>query len=112
MPPIHKGFVVIGKFIEHYSGLKNGCRYVLILKEEGVVFKRVINEVLQNRRLILVSDNPEYLPYTTKIDDVLEAWELVAFIGYKDHDWDTYQILLEKLHSIENKLENLTLTKT
>jgi len=112
MPPIDKGFVIIGRFVEHYLDLKNGKRYVLILKEEGVVFKRVINEVSENRRLILVSDNLEYLPFTVKIGDVLEAWEIVSFIGYPKENYDFNQTILEKLHSIEQKLENFSSAKS
>lgn len=108
MPPIDNGFIVTGKFVEHYSDLKNGKRYILILKEEGVVFKRVINEVNENRRLVLVSDNPQYLPFSVRIEDVLEAWELAAFIGFPREKQDSQQTIMEKLHLIEQKLENLS----
>jgi len=108
MPPVDEDFIVIGKYVEHFSDFKNGKRYVFILKEDGVVFKRVINEVTKNSRLILVSDNPEYLPYTVKIEDVLEAWEMVSFIGYTTKKTDFNQTILDKLHSIEQKIENFS----
>ncbi len=108
MPPIDDDFVVVGKYVEHFSELKNGKCYVFVLKEDGVVFKRVINEVVINRRLILVSDNPEYLPYTVNIEEVLEAWEMVSFIGYPSSKVDFSQTILDKLHFIEQKLENLS----
>lgn len=109
MPPIEEGFVIIGRYVEHTSELKNGKRYVFILKEDGVVFKRVINEVSKNNRLILVSDNiAEYLPYTVKIEDVLEAWEMVSFIGYTTKKTDFNQTILDKLHSIEQKIDNFS----
>lgn len=107
MPPIDQGFIVIGKFIAHFSDLKNGRRYVLILREEGVVFKRVINEVNESRTLILTSDNPEYMAFSVHINDVLEAWEMVSFIGYPSFNTNSSQIILEKLHSLDHKLENL-----
>lgn len=112
MPPINAGFVVVGKFIEHYSELKNGLRYILILKNDGVVFKRVINEVSKNRGLILVSDNPDYTSFTIKIDDVLEAWELVSFIGYPSQNVDFDLNIMNKLHLIERKIENLFFNKS
>lgn len=109
MPPIDENFVVIGKYVEHSSELKSGKRYVFILKNDGIVFKRVIDEINQNNRLILVSDNPEYLPYTVKIEDVLEAWEMVSFIGYAtDKKINFNQTILDKLHSIEQKVENFS----
>ncbi len=108
MPPIDENFIVIGKYVEHFSEFKNGKRYVLILKEDGVIFKRVINEVNKNSRLILVSDNPEYLPYTVNIEDVLEAWEMVSFIGYTTKKVDYNQSILDKLYSIEQKIDNFS----
>ena len=108
MPPIDEDFIVIGKYIEHFSEFKNGKRYVFILKEDGIVFKRVINEVTKNNRLILVSDNPEFLPYTIEIEDVLEAWEMVSFIGYTTKKTNFNQVVLDKLHSIEQKIENFS----
>lgn len=109
MPPIDENFVVIGQYVEHYSALKNGKRYIFILKENGVVFKRVINEVSQNKKLILVSDNPEYEPYSVNISDVLEAWEMVSFIGYPAKNYDFQQTILDKLQRIEQKLEQFSI---
>lgn len=108
MPPIDENFIVIGQYVEHFSELKNGKRYVFILKENGVVFKRVINEVSKNKRLILVSDNPEYQPYSVKISDVLEVWEMVSFIGYPTKELDIRQAILDKLQTIEQRLEQLS----
>jgi transcriptional regulator with XRE-family HTH domain len=111
MPPIHEGFIVIGKYVERWQDLKNGIRCVLILKNEGVVFKRVVNEVGQNRRLVLVSDNPEFLPYTVPIAEVLEAWEMKAFIGFPDEPKAFNEVVFEKLQSIEEKLAGLITEK-
>jgi len=110
MPPIDENYVVIGQFIEHFSHLKNGKRYVLLTQEDGLVFKRVFSEVTQNQRLILVSDNAEYAPYTVRIDTVLEAWEMKAFIGYATKESSLQEAILDKLHSIENKIEQFKTT--
>ena len=64
MPPIENGYIVIGKYIEHIAEIKNGNRYVFVLRNQGIVFKRVTNEFEKNKRLILVSDNSEYAPFT------------------------------------------------
>jgi len=104
MPPIAEGSIVIGKYIEHYTRIENGKRYIFILRDDGIGFKRVVNEVNQTKKLILVSDNPEYLPYTVKITDVLEAWEMVSFIGYATKELDFNQTILNKLNTIEQKI--------
>ncbi|MEM6319744.1 MAG: LexA family transcriptional regulator [Bacteroidota bacterium] len=107
MPPIDQNYVVVGRFVEHYTAIKNGKRYILLTKDDGLVFKRVFNEVNQNQRLILVSDNAEYLPYTVRIDTVLEVWEMCAFIGYDTKDAGLQQAILDKLHHIEHKIGQL-----
>lgn len=111
MLPITNGSIVIGKYVEHYSEIENGKRYVFILREDGVVFKRAINEVNQNKRLILISDNVEYLPYTVKITDVLEAWEAISFVGDLTKQIDTNQLILDKLYALEQKVEGLQVKK-
>jgi len=111
MLPIMDSSIIIGKYIEHYSEIENGKRYIFILRDDGVVFKRAINEVSQNKRLILISDNPEYLPYTVKITDVLEAWEAISFVGDLTKQKDNNQIILDKLYSIEQKIDSFYLKK-
>jgi len=106
MPPITEGSIVIGKYIEHHTEIENGKRYIFVLRDDGIVFKRVVNEVNQNKNLILVSDNSEYLPYTVKITDVLEAWEMVSFIGYLPKKIDSNQTIINKLNVIEQKIDD------
>lgn len=111
MPPIHEGFIVVGKYMERWQDLKDGKRYILLLRNDGVVFKRVVNEVGQNKRLVLCSDNPDFLPFTVSVFDVLEAWEMVAFIGFPFDSSNTGEAIFGKLHSIEQKLNLLTNSK-
>lgn len=104
MPPIGEGFIVVGKYVERWQDLKSGKRYVLLLRNEGVVFKRVINEVGQNKKLVLFSDNPDFLPFTVSIADLLEAWEMVAFVGFPSEIGDPQEAILQKLHTIDQKI--------
>ena len=108
MPPIQDGYIVVGRFVEHARDLKNGQRYMVVIRNEGVVFKRVISELDLNQRLILASDNTEYLPYSVSVKDVLEAWEFTAFIGFPNK-LDINYLLLDKLQHIQNQITKLTL---
>jgi len=87
MPPITEGSIVIGKYIEHHTEIENGKRYIFVLRD-------------------VVSDNSEYLPYTVKITDVLEAWEMVSFIGYLPKKIDSNQTIINKLNVIEQKIDD------
>lgn len=103
MPPILDGYIVIGRYVEQINHLKYGNRYILALRNEGVVFKKIIKESNQEKVLILASDNSEFSPYSVHLGDVLEAWEFVAFIGFPQKI-DMNYFILDKLHSIEQKL--------
>lgn len=113
MPPIDEGFIVVGKYIEHFRDLKHGKRYVLALKQDGIVFKRVISEVSKNNKLILMSDNSvDYPPFTIELEDVLEAWEMVSFIGYDDYIKQDDSYVLQKLNDIDIKINQfISVTK-
>lgn len=107
MPPIQPGYIVVGKFVEHARELRSGRRYIVVIRDEGIAFKRVISELDINQRLILASDNPEYMPYSVSAQDVLEAWEFTAFIGFPDKV-DVNNLLLDKLHHIQHLLTKIT----
>lgn len=110
MPPIAEGFIVVGKYVERWQDLQNGKRYVLLLRNEGIVFKRVVNEVGQNKKLVLFSDNPDFLPFTVSIADLLEAWEMVAFVGFPSEFGDPQEAILQKLNAIDQKI-NFVITQ-
>lgn len=81
MLPLHPGTIIIGEYIEAPIDIKNGKTYVLITKDEGIVYKRVFNYVDDKGKLFLVSDNKSYSPYEVKATDVLEIWRAKAFIS-------------------------------
>ena len=78
MLPLTSGSIVIGKYIEDIGFIKDGKTYVLLTKEDGIVYKRV--ELLDNS-IKLISDNKEYEPYQIANLDILEIWEAIAFFS-------------------------------
>ena len=75
MQPINDGYIIVGKYVENIRRLQTNKLYVLILKEEGVVYKRVI---VEKESLILISDNSEFLPYTVSLENILETCKVVV----------------------------------
>ena len=78
MLPLTSGSIVIGKYIEDIGFVKDRKTYVLLTKEDGIVYKRV--ELLDNS-IKLISDNKEYEPYQIAKLDILEIWEAIAFFS-------------------------------
>ena len=77
MLPLTSGTIVIGKYIENLDYIKDGKNYILLTKNDGIVYKRV--EVLENE-LKLISDNKSYEVYNIGINDIIEIWEGIAFL--------------------------------
>ena len=52
-----------------------------------------------------MSDNSiDYPPFTVELEDVLEAWEMVGFIGYDDYIKKDDSYILQKLSDIDIKI--------
>jgi len=67
MLPLMPGTVVVGAYIESPMEIKNGKTYVLVTKNDGIVYKRVFNYIEERGKLFAVSDN--------------QTWEAKAFIS-------------------------------
>lgn len=81
MPPVSDGSWVTGEYVENWNALKDGYPYIIITKNDGVVFKRVENNLADNQTLLLCSTNPLYEPYDIHISEVLEIWKFVNYIN-------------------------------
>jgi transcriptional regulator with XRE-family HTH domain len=79
MLPIQPGSIVVGEYLENWSEVKPGETYIIISKNEGVVYKRAGNKFKENKELKLVSDNKMYDPYAIASDDILEIWKAKAY---------------------------------
>ncbi|WP_270090295.1 XRE family transcriptional regulator [Sphingobacterium sp. SYP-B4668] len=81
MLPLPSGAVIIGEYVENWHDVKPGQTYVVVSREEGVVYKRVAFKYKEDKGLKLVSDNKTYDPYWVSSGDILEIWKAKAFIS-------------------------------
>ena len=90
MLPIKPGTIIIGQYLDSLRDLKDGRCYILLSKEEGVVYKRVFDYTKDHNQLFLVSDNKAYSPYRVNVEDVLEIWEAKAYLSmdFPEHSKD------------------------
>jgi transcriptional regulator with XRE-family HTH domain len=82
MPPHEDGSFIVAKYVEKLGDILDGKTYIVITKEDGIVYKR-LNKNGKNS-LLLNSDNTFYEPYSVKASEVLEVWEYVCNIGRSD----------------------------
>lgn len=81
MLPLQPGSIVIAEYVENWSEIKPGQTYVVISRDEGVVYKRIAFKYKEEKGLKLVSDNKSYEPYWVAADDILEVWKAKAYIS-------------------------------
>ncbi len=103
MLPTPSGSVVVGEKIEKIEDLKNSGSYVVLSKNEGIVYKRIQKNNKQKNKLTLISDNPIYEPYLVSQEDILEIWKAVYIIQKANSvvRWD-----LSQLPSIVSSLQD------
>lgn len=82
MPPHEDGSFIVGKYVEKYGEIRDGRTYIVITRDDGIVYKR-LNKNGKNI-LMLHSDNTFYEPYQLIVSDILEIWEYVCNIGRND----------------------------
>ncbi|HEX6891697.1 MAG TPA: S24 family peptidase, partial [Chryseolinea sp.] len=81
MLPMQPGTIIFGEYIDDFESIKNGKLYILVTRQDGIVFKRVFNFAGDEAKLLLVSDNRQYQPYGVDVEDVLEIWYAKAFFS-------------------------------
>ncbi len=81
MLPIQQGSIIVGEYLDNWNDVKTGETYVIISKNEGVVYKRAGNRFKENKDLKLISDNKVYDPYAIAAEDILEIWKAKAYFS-------------------------------
>ena len=89
MLPVLPGSIIFAEYVEDISAVKNGKLYILVTRNDGIVFKRVFNFAGEEKKLLLVSDNRMYQPYGVDAEDVLEVWAAKAFFSNQFPDVET-----------------------
>ena len=86
MLPVKDGSFVVAKFVDDITDLKNGRTYIVLTKEDGLVYKRIYTHPEDQTVLVLSSDNKAYQPYEVKLENILELWEFTCCINTQEYD--------------------------
>ena len=82
MLPIQSGSYIICEYQLNWDDIQDGNTYIVISKDEGIVYKRLYNKIRQSEEIILKSDNKEYHDYTLNVDEIHEIWKALGFISF------------------------------
>ena len=81
MLPIPDGSWVTGEFLQDWMNIVSGKAYIVFTLNDGIVFKILENNILQDGKLVLFSLTPLYEPYEVHINEVKEIWKFVNYIS-------------------------------
>jgi phage repressor protein C with HTH and peptisase S24 domain len=103
MLPTPSGSIIVGEKIGAIDELKNNQAYIVVSRNEGIVYKRIVRNNKLKNKLSLVSDNPSYQPYQVNTEDILELWLAQVVIGKvaSQQRWD-----VNSLASLVNNLQD------
>jgi transcriptional regulator with XRE-family HTH domain len=103
MLPTPSGSVIVCEKIETPDSVKSHNTYIVVSRNEGIVYKRILKSNRAKNKLTLVSDNPVYQPYNVNTEDVLEIWQaqIVISKAVQQQRWD-----VDQLASIVNTLQD------
>ena len=103
MLPTPSGSIIVGEKIEGPADIKNNQAYIVVSRNEGIVYKRVEKNNRSKNKLTLASDNPQYQPYQVNAEDVVELWQaqmVISKISLQQR-WD-----VNSLASMVNNLQS------
>jgi transcriptional regulator with XRE-family HTH domain len=112
MLPTPSGSIIIGEMTGNIEDVKSNQTYIIISRNEGIVYKRVMKTGKARGKLTLVSDNTAYQPYTVNASDILEIWKANMVISKVNVQprWDVNQLanvvssLQDQVATLKNKI--------
>jgi transcriptional regulator with XRE-family HTH domain len=93
MLPLQSGTIIVGQYIDNWKDIKDGKTYIVITKDEGIVYKRLFKNST-GLGMLFKSDNPSYSPYEVSFNDIMEVWESKAYVS---KDFPDPDMSVEKL---------------
>ena len=81
MLPIPDASYVTGEFVQDWNTIRNHHAYIVLTKEDGVVFKVLENRIREEGKLKFFSLNPLYLPFELSVNEIQEVWKFVNYIS-------------------------------
>ena len=108
MLPTPSGSIIVGEKVESMDDVKNGQAYIVVSKNEGIVYKRIQKNSKSKNKITLESDNPNFQPYQVNTEDVVELWLAQVVIGKvaSQQRWDVNS-LANLVTNLQDQVSNL-----
>lgn len=110
MLPIPAGSIVIGEFVQDFYQIKSNEAYIIVTRNDGIVFKVVQNNINAERSLQLISLNKEFEPYSVPIGDVTEVWKFVCYLNTTIPEPESdINLMMKQMELMQESIKSLEL---
>jgi transcriptional regulator with XRE-family HTH domain len=114
MLPTPSGSVIVGQKVENLDDVKSNNTYIVVSRQEGIVYKRIMKNNRSKNKWTLVSDNPTFQPYTIDAEDIIEVWQSQMILSRVNSQqrWDVNQLaglvsnLQQQVSSMKKSMRN------
>jgi transcriptional regulator with XRE-family HTH domain len=77
-----EGAILVGSIVANWNEIKDSTNYILVTKSHGIIYRRVYNQVKIKGTLLLSTDNNRFPSSEISFTDVIETWEIKAFVSH------------------------------
>ncbi|WP_340203091.1 XRE family transcriptional regulator [Ascidiimonas sp. W6] len=109
LPSLLPGEWVLGKAIISIDEVTNGVICVIVTKDTVVVKK--IQKLQDPSKLVLISLNDFYPPFTVEVNDIQELWEVKSKLSFDIDSNPSQEVILSQLQqsveTLKNEIKNL-----
>ncbi len=108
MLPIPDKAYVTGEYVDDWHYIRDHHPYIILTKEEGVVFKVAENKLKEEGALKLHSLNPLYEPFELHISEIKEVWKFVNYISSEVPEPNTpKEELVETINKLSKQVKEI-----
>lgn len=109
MLPMPDGSYVVAKFVDNIEKISNGRTYVVLTLNDGLVYKRLYNELKENKTIKFVSDNKTYQPFSLPPEEIMEIWEYSCSIRTEEYAPEDLKVdgIMRMFRDLQIELESL-----
>lgn len=112
MLPTPSGSIIVGEKVDDLENVKSNNTYIIVSRQEGIVYKRILKNNRAKNKWTLASDNPSYQPYNIEANDIIEVWQAQTIItkANTQQRWDVNQLaslvsnLQEQVSSLKKRM--------
>jgi len=104
MPPFADKAWITGEFVQDWVTLRDDQLCIVLTINEGIVFKKIRNELNEKGSLRMISLNTAYEPYNLPVMEIREVWKFVLYMTPQMPEYTSNEELLSNMKEIRQDI--------